>query len=218
MADLDLNIKVCTVGNSISHTSNAFSVVRHEFLELQIRIAMDKYLRSGVCQNEVMALQGLFNQNWCMDYSPGEWRSKRLYNEECDTILSGSKEILMVLYENTREKGGRSSDKKGVVAGNFVGMLEDHGFFNEKFIERYGYICFHMALISRVDEVNSNSHMHASFLEFLEALCRVIDLGDSNDLEKDIFVGYPDEFVLLEKKLESIISVFAYLKPRRNRR
>ena len=85
-------------------------------------------------------------------------------------------------------------------------------------MQRYGYICFHMALIIRVDEMNGNAHMQASFIEFMEAICRVIDLADSDDLEKDIFIGYTDEIVLLEKKLESAITAFAYLRPRRSRR
>ena len=133
MADMDLNIKACTLGNSANHTSNAFSVVRHEFLELQIRITLDKYLRSGACKNEASALQCFFNNNWCLDYNPGEWRSKRLYNEECDAILTGSRESLMMLYENTRDKAVRSIEKKGVVGEHFIRMLQDHGFFNERF-------------------------------------------------------------------------------------
>lgn len=218
VSDLDLNIKACTFGSISSHTNSTFSVFRHEFLELQIRVSMDKYLRTGVLKSEPEALKGFFDKNWCLDINPCEWRVKRLYNEECDMVLTGFKESLLVLYENTKQKRFKNIEKKGVVEEDFIIMMQEHGFFNEKFTNRYGSICFHLALISRVDEVNSSTHMQANFVEFLEAFCRVVDLSDSKDPEKNIFKGYTDENYSLDHKLESALLNFAYLKPRKNRR
>ena len=55
-SDLDLNIKACTFGSTSTQFNNSFSVVRHEFIELQVRIAIDKYLRSGILKDESEAL------------------------------------------------------------------------------------------------------------------------------------------------------------------
>ena len=97
-------------------------------------------------------------------------------------------------------------------------MMQEHGFINEKFTVRYGCMCFHLAIYTRVDEIHNNSHMCASFVEFLEAFSRICDLCDSEELEKDIYKGCSNENIPLDKKIESAIMSFSYLKAKRSRR
>ncbi len=217
LSDLDLNIKACTSSSSSVQFNSAFSVVRHEFLELQARIGIDKYFRFGSAKSEPEALSTFFSLNLYTDLDPNEWRIKRYFNEECDTILTNNKEMLTNAFEQTKGKYSNCIDRKLMIEEDFVMMLQEHGFFNEKLTIRYGYLCFRMALMVRVDELTNSGFMQMGFVEFLEALSRVIDIYDSQDPERDIMLGYCNGEVMLDKKLENMLTVFNYLKVRRSR-
>lgn len=218
LSDLDIDIKACTHASTSLQFNNTFSVVRHEFMELQVRTALDKFQRSGACKSEAEALNMFFSQNFNYFFNPSEWRIKRYYNEECDVFFTTNKELLQLIFENTKGRYTKSIEKKGLLEEDFVQMLQEHNFFNEKFTVRYGYICFHVALMTYVDEISNSNYMLAGFLEFIEALARVVDLMDSQDIEKDIFLGFCKSEIPLDKKLENAFMNFSYLKPRRSRR
>lgn len=124
----------------------------------------------------------------------------------------------MNVFESCKGSGGKNFDRKGILEEEFVDVLQKNGFFNEKFTTRYGFICFHLALYAKVDEISSLGHMQASFLEFLEAFARVCDLADSNDLEKDVISGFANADYPLDRKIEVWITNFAYLRNKRTRR
>jgi hypothetical protein len=218
LSDLDLNIKACTTSSTSTHFNNNFSVVRHEFLELQIRLAFDKFLRNGASKSEAEALSVFFTSNVFMNVLPNEWRVNRLFNEECDLVLTANKELLNAVYESSKGKVSKNSEKRGLCEEDFMFVMQEHGFFNERFTSRYGHICFHLALTTRVDEISSNVFMLANFFEFIEAFCRVCDMTDSLDVDKDILIGFCNPEVTLDKKIELGLSSFNYLKGRRGRR
>ena len=132
-------------------------------------------------------------------------------------ILTNFKDVLTTIFETTKGKFSKNNDRRGLMEEDFVQMMQEHGFFNDKLTIRYAYMCFHIALSTRVDEITGYSHMQASFTEFIEAFARVCDLSDSTELEKDIFKGYSNEDVPLDKKLELALANFSYLKARRSR-
>ena len=193
-------------------------MVRHEFLELTVRVALDKFYRSGAYINEAEALGVFFKKHALTEILSTQWRALRYFNEECDSVLMGNKELLVNVYDKYKGRNPNNFDKKGMVVEDFLGLVQENGMVNEVFSVRYAAICFHLALVSRVDEISSLEHMQASFLEFLEALARCCDLNDSSDIEKDIFRGYSNSDILLDKKLEATMDNFSYLKVRKNRR
>ena len=142
----------------------------------------------------------------------------RYFNEECDNILTNNKELLMSIYDGYKGKFSNCIAAKVMYVDDFIGLMQEHGFFNEMFSSRYAVILFHFSLMSRVDEISSLDHMQCSFLEFLEAFARVCDLTDSDCIEKDIFKGYNKEDYPLEKKIESALENFSYMKSKKNRR
>lgn len=218
LSDLDLNIRACTTSSTSTQYNNNFSVVRHEFLELQIRLGLDKYFRSGLSKSEIEALQVFFNSNLFNELNPNNWRTTRLFTEECDLVLSGNKDLLNTIYESSKGKISKNSEKRGLCEEDFMFIMQENGFFNEKFTSRYGHICFHLALTTRVDELANGLFMLASFWEFVEAFCRVCDMTDSQDVDKDILNGFCEIDVSLDKKIERGLSSFNYLKARRGRR
>lgn len=218
LSDLDLNIKACTTASISTQYNNTFSVVRHEFLELQIRIGLDKYLRTGICKNEAEALEAFFASKIFNFIDPYEWRMKRLFNEECDTVIIANKELLNTIFESSKGRISKNSEKRGLCEEDFLFAMTEFGFFNDKFTVRYGHICFHLALTTRVDEINNTIFMLAGFYEFIEAFCRVVDLTDTQDVDKDIILGFCNPEVTLDKKIEKGLGGFNYLKGGRRRR
>lgn len=217
ISDLDLNIKACTQNSVRSHFNSSLSVVRHEFLELFVRIALDKYYRSGLFANEAEALAMFFKKHKFTEVNPCIWRGIRYFNEECDIILTSNKEILVGIYDKYHGVSA-NYEKKGMTVEDFIGVIQENQMLTDQFSSRYAAICFHFALISRIDEISNLDHMQAGLLEFIEAFARVCDLSDTVDIEKDIFIGYSNEDPPLEKKIEQILSNFSYLKPRKFRR
>jgi NLR family CARD domain-containing protein 3 len=217
ISDLDLGIKACVQGNSIAHISKGINLVRHEFLELMFRVSMDKFIRSGLYKNEAEGLARFFQKDWILNVNTSDWRALRYYNEECDNILTANKEILNIIYAKFKDKDTKN-DKKGMTVDEFISGMQEHGFINEKFSIRYAAACFHFALITRIDEISANDHTQMSFIEFLEAFARVSDLLDSKDLEKDILKGFDKENPSLDKKIESNLLVFGYLKHKTRRK
>lgn len=72
ISHLDLNIKACTSISTSTQQNNAFSVVRHEFLELQARIAIEKYFRSLICKSEPESLSFYFKNDVFIGIDPFE--------------------------------------------------------------------------------------------------------------------------------------------------
>lgn len=52
ISDLDLHIKAANFSMQSSQLNPTFGTIRHEFMEILLRAAMDKYNRSGVCSDE----------------------------------------------------------------------------------------------------------------------------------------------------------------------
>ena len=218
ISDLDLNIKACTQSSVSAHMNSSLSVVRHEFLELSVRVALDKFYRSGVYNNEAEAIGVFFKKHPLTEILSNQWRILRYFNEECENVMVGNKKLLANIYDTYKARNTNNFDKKGIVAEDFLSLVQENGVINEVFSIRYAAVCFNLSLVSRVDEISNLDHMQASFLEFIEALARCSDLLDSNDIERDIFRGYSDSSVLLDKKLETIMENFSYLKVRKPRR
>ena len=69
---------------------------------------------------------------------------------------------------------------------------------------------FNQAMMIRVDELTSERHLHASFIEFLEALIRVIErasLSDINNIENSNVLSVEERKNLpLHVKIENSIS------------
>lgn len=87
---------------------------------------------------------------------------------------------------------------------DFLNICQNHGLMSDTFNIRHATLCFHMALMTHVDEINGIVHTEATKIEFIDALARVVEHFNSPDPEKDM-LGYVYTPPLLWKKLSEAV-------------
>jgi hypothetical protein len=205
ISDLDLSLKASKF--SLTSVNTAYGIVRHEFLEFLIRIALDKYFRSGICKTEEESIVTFFDRNFMRNikiYDQDKWRWDRLFTHEAEDVLKENRDVLQTVFELNSGKKSKPGEKKFMLIEDFIGLCQFHGILNEVFNLRQATICFHMALMTHVDEINSQAYMQAGKAEFIEAIARVADFLNAEDPEKEMISnGYSS--VPLHKNLAELI-------------
>ena len=133
-----------------------------------------------------------------------KWRWDRFFNRECEEVILENKVMLQNLFDAFSGKKAKPGEKKYMRLEDFINLCQLHGLLNENFNLRQATLCFHMSLITHVDEINTSHHMEASKHEFIEALARVAEFNDSIDPEKDM-LGYVYSNTSLDIKLSNSI-------------
>jgi hypothetical protein len=76
------------------------------------------------------------------------------------------------MYSGTHMKPG---DKLFMMADEFEKMVVDAGLVSETFVSRDVNVCYGLAMMTQVNEVEKDRHLKASMIEYLEAIARVAD-------------------------------------------
>jgi len=61
------------------------------------------------------------------------------------------------------------------MADEFTSFLTSCGFINDNFVARDCNVCFNLAMMTQVDELEKDRHLKANFVEFLEAFARAAE-------------------------------------------
>jgi hypothetical protein len=62
-----------------------------------------------------------------------------------------------------------------MMADEFTSFLTSCGFINDNFVARDCNVCFNLAMMTQVDELEKDRHLKANFVEFLEAFARAAE-------------------------------------------
>ena len=216
---MDLSLKASKFTSN--NISTAYGLVRHEFLEFLIRIALDKYFRPGICKTEDQAIQVFFNSHFLKNlkaYDQDKWRKDRFFNKPCEDVIIEHSDVLQTVFLLNSGKKAKPGEKKLMLLEDFLGVCQQHNLLNEKFNIRQATICFHLSLITHIDELSTVFHMEADKMEFCEALARLSEYIDSNDPEKDM-LNYVYSKIPLSEKLSKIFSIYFsyYRSPNRRK-
>lgn len=205
ISDIDLSLKASKF--SLSNVNTSYGLVRHEFLEFLIRVALDKYFRSGVCKTEAEAILMFFSNHFgkITVYDQDKWRWDRFFNQECEEVIMENRDIFQSVFDLNSGKKAKPGERKFMQVEDFLNICQNHELMNETFNIRQATFCFHMALMTHVDELNGILHTQANRLEFIEALARVADFLDSVDPEREMINNvYSD--VPLDSKVEIVVN------------
>eukprot|EP00854_Cymbomonas_tetramitiformis_P003218 gene3218-4062_t len=159
------------------------ALLRYEFLEVLVRIAVAKY-GDGIETCDVSeALTFLLERNIrpnvpLLASTPADaWRWERLYNEELDNLFKSHSEILHLIhkaYITRPPEGGRRC--KMFQIDHWLKLLTDTHLINGDFNIREAKLCFLRARMLIIDEVGDRMRYEClTFVDFLEAIARVSD-------------------------------------------
>ena len=113
------------------------ALVRFEFLEAIVRIAIAKYVKTKVCSTVSSAVELVVSENFrCVDRmaltDPNDFRKRFLYKEDVDLLLSSNEAWIRELFLSVSERRTASAKKKGkVTLQGWLEMLSRLGLLDE---------------------------------------------------------------------------------------
>jgi len=184
------------------HDSNLRgAIVRYEWLELIVRVAQAKYALEGSGLDECIEM--LFHRNiepflgtlGEMDHNI--FRDSCLYTQETDQVLRQQLSYLIALFtafagthggnggsgsSSPRHRAAEShpgSRKREVMMSlsEWLLFLRTHQLITSQFSMVEAKFCFHASKLLVIDDVNQQDRSRMmTFVSFLEALCRMVDI------------------------------------------
>ena len=189
---------------------NENNIVRHQFMNLLVKAAKDKYVTCLKTTNNVLeATKMAFEKHYdsaIKGFEYHKWREERYYNEQVDNFLKAHLPLLDALYMSwAKQKGPRKKDV-WMTCDEFNNLIQSFVDINE-YPVRDNPLIFNYSIKLQINEIYSDKHLNMYLPEFLEALCRAIDkaspipYGENNDdWSKEKRFNQP-----LINKLENII-------------
>ncbi|CAI2363827.1 unnamed protein product [Moneuplotes crassus] len=178
LSDIDFEFIVTKSGHKKSEMNPERWLVRYQFMEIFVRIALHKYYKSKLVETPFEAIYNL----WTLHLIPifkkfdcHKWRLENLWNVECDEVLVKYKSILKDIFDRYSGKYTIPSKPKFMSIEEFIYLINDSGALRYEVGQGSSSIgCqFNLAMMTYVDEINSDKHLQMFYYEFLEAISRV---------------------------------------------
>ena len=130
-------------------------------------------------------------------YDAHEWRKKKLWVEEVDYALKVGLPVLKEVYKKHTGKISMPGAPKFMCCYEFEDLIVNANCLNEKFGSNQLCIMYNLAMMTQLDEIESERHINMTFVEFLEAFVRVAEKLEIPNLEDD-----PETFIGMELTTE----------------
>jgi len=178
LSDIDFEFIVTKSGYKKSEMNPERWLVRYQFMEIFVRIALHKYHKSKIVETQSEAIEKLMNEHllpYFLKFDCHKWRLENLWNVEWDEVFIKNNSKLKKLFEKYSGKYSKPSKPK------FMSIEEFSNFVSESGALRYEVGLgnheigsqFNLSMMTHVDELNYNKHIQMFFHEFLEAIARV---------------------------------------------
>ena len=228
LSDLDLEFVATNAGVSRAKFNPDRSMVRHEFLEIFVRIAITKYFKSKIVESIPEAVVKLYEENVKPLFSQFDWhkwRKEKLWNEEWDVTYKRNLATFDKIYRNNSGRYALPGATKFMSLDEFFDLICSWGVVDDNFGQREIGTLFNLSMMTQRNELDYDRHFNMIFVEFIEATGRVADklilppLIDENKEESDknetIYENLKRRFkkkyinLKLEYKIETLIYLMA---------
>ena len=185
------------------------ALVRYEFMEMLVRIANDRYIRNKLCTSIVEAFQKLLDESARLllsAHDSNKWRKIEYMCEEVDVVLKSYKPLLDNIFKLYSGRKSLPGQKPFMCLEEFRQLCVDGKLIPEKLPTREIDSCFSLAMMVQIDELYEKRHIEMSFIEFLEALCRIcwyLDVKSNNTEDFEINRSIDGIEIELTKKIET---------------
>lgn len=133
---------------------------------------------AGLCKTMDESIIKVFEENilpYLRKFDSNDFRLNKLYIESCDKILRKHMQTFKDIYAKAaRIETGHSEDAYMSIS-EFIDLITFSGVTDENFTNKEIGSMFNLSMMTQVDEVYDDRHLKMSFLEFVEAICRVAD-------------------------------------------
>ena len=190
------------------------SLVRYEFLEILIRIAMDRFIRNKISTNYADAFEKLMEDHVTpviSTYNTQKWRNSEYLCEEVDLVLKANKELFLCLFKKYSGRYTLPGKKPFMSLEEFRQLCNEGNLIGDNLAAREIDVYFSQAMMTQVNELYYKRHMEMSFVEMLEALCRALDVSET--FNNDKFQPNSSISTKLSKKIEMAVPWLVKLCP-----
>ena len=184
LSDLDFHMKGALYSEVRNPRSPPNALVRFQFMEILVRIALDKYYKSGQAATYLDAVQMIMEVNIFPNLShlvADKWRFERYINEQCDIVLKANRLLLKNIYGRHSVKKVKPGQKPFMCLSEFDSIVMGADLINESFTVREICLAFNLAMMTQVQELDVDRQYQMNFVEFLEAFSRVADMAKVQD-------------------------------------
>ena len=194
--------------------SNLFNLIRHTFLWFLVEISIDNFMNAkNKIENPYDALKYSMDNfliKGFQSYEYNSWRKERYYNEEIDNYIKAFIPLIDGVFHTFckayPEKKENSEFGLKMTQEDFTYLIMTFIKSDEFNMSEIPYI-FHISKKLSLDEISNDEFLYLNFIEFCEALCRVIDIYSPYPLEerKDDWPLEKRKEQLLVEKMENIM-------------
>ena len=117
----------------------ATALVRHQFMEILLRLALKRFYEPKIAQSEPEAVNMAFDEYFvqrCSDYDVHGWRQERYWNEEADNFLKAHLPLLMDLYDGYRGQNRKPGEDRFMKSDEFERIWLDAKLVSDSFGQR----------------------------------------------------------------------------------
>ena len=184
LSDLDFNMKGALYSETRNSRSPPNALIRFQFMEILVRIGIDKYYRSGIvpCHSEavIMLIETNIIPNLKHIFSD-KWRFERYINEACDIVLKANRHLLKNVYGKYSVKKVKPGQKPFMCLSEFESIVVGADLINDTFTVREICLSFNLGMMTQVQELEFDRQYQMNFVEFLESFSRVADIAKLPD-------------------------------------
>ena len=155
LSDVDLECISTNAGGRPEKMNPANQIIRHQFMEVWIRLCFQKYVKNQYAGPDINIQTGMsmlfqeFLQPTFKAYDSHEWRKKYLWVEEIDYVLKLALPSLKLVFKKfTAKKKSAGASNKMISVIEFVNMINEVNCFNERFGSNQLSVCFNLAMMT----------------------------------------------------------------------
>lgn len=123
-----------------------------------MRLAEDKYLKTGLARDIVEATRMILNQCDPMltEFDAHRWRTNSYFTEECDFACKYYRPIVDSLYRAYSKKKVKPGQRRFMSLDELSEICTKSGLFDENFVDRDVNLAFNLSMLTQVDELESD--------------------------------------------------------------
>lgn len=175
---IDLEFITTMSGNKSGKLNPTRDLIRFQFLEIFVRLAIHKYHKSKLCKTKFESIFKFFDSDlkeFLSKFRSYEWRENKYFWEEVEFILKEYSKELEELYKIYSGKYTMPSKPKFVSLEEFVDMVSTSGVLSLNIVNKDIGKYFNLSIETQPDELDCDRHMQMFTLEFYEAIARIAE-------------------------------------------
>jgi hypothetical protein len=207
LSDLDLE-RIQTNANEKNNKHNPKEkLVRHNFLEVFIRLCDTKYVKNGAGDGDksiTNCFKMMFDnelETHFRKFDTLAWRKEFLWVEEIDLVLKQGLDALKLLYKKFIGKNSMPGSLMYMSLSEFETLISDSDCHSDNFGAKQVSACYNLAMMTQIDEIEKERHLNMTFVEFVEAIVRVAQKCEIPHMVDDEYIPNETE-VFPEHKVE----------------